>query len=62
MLPPLKKAMSELAVADTLERCISSCTPERMPTGLEIYCLPLGGLKPPASAGSFEHATVFFDT
>ena len=23
-----------------------------------LYCLPMGGLKPPASAGSFEHEPV----
>jgi len=26
-----------------------------------LYCLPLGGLKPPASAGSLEHDFVNYD-
>jgi hypothetical protein len=41
---------------------LSSLTELAMAAGADlVYCLPLGGLKPPASAGSFEHATVFFD-
>lgn len=35
----------------------SSCQCEMT---FSVYCLSLGGLKPPASAGSFEHRSVFW--